>query len=327
MTPSQSRILSLCTNLQPSGKAGTWLCSCPLLDRHQHGDRNRSATVRLLNGGDLHIHCFVCRQEMGRLEYFTAVCWSFQVKPLDWSGTEQKPSSYPGSRSGGWQEHDLSKRTIERTYNYHDATGRLLYQCVRYGDGLQPKFHYRRPAREVEPTSVRVTTDRDGRWVWDANCGEWQNGMGEIVPADKHECLYRLPDVLGKPAATVLICEGEKDADTLSGLGLVSTCNPHGAGNFKHHLAADLSGRRCVVFEDNDEPGRRHVQSVAGCLVMAGAASVRIVTFHELEPKADVTDWILSMPAGWNQNQIRQAVVDRCRLAPEWVNTGLKRAA
>lgn len=299
----------------PSGKPDHWLCRCPLVDRHRNGDRRMSASLRIV-GGDLQIRCFRCSQEMGRKDYFRLVCWVLKVSPIDWMAAERRQS---GSNVGACGKRlNMATRPIEKTYDYRDATGRLLYQCVRYSDTLQPKFHYRRPARQTESPGVRVTKDEAGKsWVWDANCGEWQNGLGEIVPESRHECLYRLPEILKSSTQPVLIAEGEKDADNLAGLGFVATTNPHGACNFKYHLAAELSGRRCVLFEDNDESGRRHVAQVSGMLIGAGAASIRIVTFRDMPEKSDVTDWLLSLQDGDNKS-LRAAVIQRVKESREW---------
>ena len=130
------------------------------------------------------------------------------------------------------------------------------------------KFLQRKP----DPTTP-------GGWIWSVK-GE------RLVP-------YRLPELLSAdPAATVYICEGERDVDTAIGLGLVATCNPMGAGKFSAvaELAANLlRGRLVVVVADADEPGRRHAADVQRSL--AGAAkSVRVVECPDSHK--DLSDWV-----------------------------------
>jgi hypothetical protein len=77
---------------------------------------------------------------------------------------------------------------IVKTHDYKDENGVLLYQVCRY----EPKaFRQRRP-------------DGNGGWVW---------------AAGDRRVLYRLPDLLRYPDATVFFTEGEKDADRIAELG------------------------------------------------------------------------------------------------------------
>ena len=117
---------------------------------------------------------------------------------------------------------------IVAAYNYTDEGGVLRYQTVRF----KPKeFKQRRP------------DGKDG-WIWNLK------GVRLL--------LYRLPELLKRNSETVLICEGEKDADALLDLGLLATCNPMGAGKWREEYAVELQGRRIVVIPDNDPPADEH---------------------------------------------------------------------
>lgn len=159
---------------------------------------------------------------------------------------------------------DLAERrngdsSIVATYDYHDADGELIYQVVR----LVPKsFRQRRP-------------DGAGGWVWR------MTGVTRV--------LYHLPAVTAAAAAgdEVWVVEGEKDADRLTALGVVATCNSGGAGKFTLEQAEALKGARVSVIADNDDPGRDHAAEVAFYAASAGAASVR--TLQPIAGK-DVSD-------------------------------------
>ena len=85
-----------------------------------------------------------------------------------------------------------SNQKIIAAYDYKDATGKLLYQVVRF----EPKvFRHRQP---------------DGKGGW-------------IYKGSEQRVLYRLPDLLKYPDATIFVCEGEKDADRLASLGYCAT--------------------------------------------------------------------------------------------------------
>jgi 5S rRNA maturation endonuclease (ribonuclease M5) len=77
--------------------------------------------------------------------------------------------------------------------------------------------------------------------------------------------LYRLPDVIAEAQAggTILVVEGEKDADNLAAIGAVATCNVGGAGKWSDDYTASLRGAsEVVVIADRDDPGRKHAEAV-----------------------------------------------------------------
>jgi hypothetical protein len=155
-------------------------------------------------------------------------------------------------------------RMISKTYDYIDEAGCLRYQTVRY----DPKdFQQRQPSGP-------------GQWVWNLR------GVERV--------LYRLPQLVNAdPKETVWIVEGEKDADALHNLGLVSTTNVGGAGQWWASYNAWLRGRKVVLLPDNDDKGRKHMHKVAAHLVGV-AASVRRLELPNLPDRGDVSDWLAS---------------------------------
>ncbi len=102
---------------------------------------------------------------------------------------------------------------------------------------------------------------RDGGWEW-----------GSPPPQDRP--LYLLPTVLAQVAkgGTVYVVEGEKDVETLEGLGAVATTNPGGAGKWLPHHTECLAGATVVVIADKDEVGVDHALHVARELRATGSA-------------------------------------------------------
>jgi hypothetical protein len=91
---------------------------------------------------------------------------------------------------------------IRRTYPYHDETGELLFEVVRFDiekkDGKDDRFSQRQP-------------DGKGGWIWKTK------GVRRV--------LYRLPELIEglSQDRPILMCEGEHDADTARNLGYVAT--------------------------------------------------------------------------------------------------------
>jgi putative DNA primase/helicase len=152
---------------------------------------------------------------------------------------------------------------IERTYDYVDERGVLLYQVVRF----KPKaFRPRRP-------------DGQGGWIWNL----------EDVP---RRVLYRLPALAESPR--VYLCEGEKDVDALAAWGLPATTTHGGAAQWRSEYVEQLKAlavEELVAFPDNDEAGAEYVSKAsAGC--RAAGLRVKIARLAGLAHKGDVSDWI-----------------------------------
>ena len=131
---------------------------------------------------------------------------------IDWLAIEKKiaPAEAMQQLGGGFNGANppATRPQIIAMYDYTDEAGKLLFQCVRY----EPKdFRQRRP-------------DGKGGSIWNLQ------GVERV--------LYRLPQVIA--AQTVVITEGEKDADNLAKLGFTTTTNCGGAKKWREEYS-----RRC----------------------------------------------------------------------------------
>ncbi len=189
-----------------------------------------------------------------------------------------KPEQRPKKRRHG---------QVEDVYNYTDATGKLLYQVVRY----EPK-DFRQRRRDPKNADA---------WLWNLR------GVSRV--------LYRLPDVYEAALMgdDVFLAEGEKDCDALASLGLCATCNPGGATKWKQGFTEPLIGANVIILPDRDGTGRQHAALVAGAL-KDKAESVRVV---ELPDRAghnvkDPADWIA---AGGTAEELKEII----SAAPPWL--------
>jgi hypothetical protein len=145
---------------------------------------------------------------------------------------------------------------IQTTYPYHHADGSLAYEVVRF---IPKNFRPRMP---------------DG--TYGLACGR---------------ILYRLPDILTRKADNfVWVCEGEKDADTLSSYGLVATT----AGAAKAWAATDTTPLHgawgIVVLPDCDDAGAYFADAVARDLV-GHTRTIQIINLGGADGY-DVTDYL-----------------------------------
>ncbi len=172
----------------------------------------------------------------------------------------------------------------ENVYRYENETGTLLYEKLR---DANKNFPFRRP-------------DGNGGFIYDLN--------------DTPRVIYHLPSIIAEHQAenprTVFITEGEKDADNLTALGLVST-TAGSSSDWKSEFAPMFAGLQVVVCEDNDSPGRKCAARI--CRDLSGiAASVRLLTFRDQRKRFDISDWL---DAGSDRDQILAQV----KGLPEWV--------
>ncbi len=174
----------------------------------------------------------------------------------------------PWTRGDGWQ--------AVAYYEYRGADDRLLCEKVRFerkaANGEHQKtFAIRRPDPE-RPGAIRYD-------------------------AGDERAIYRLPEVIaardGREADGMLVfTEGEKDADRLAALGLVTTTHFASSPTFTSQDLNALRGfRQAAVLEDNDAPGRKHALKVATQLRTV-IDDVRIVSFPELPEHGDVSDYL-----------------------------------
>lgn len=89
-------------------------------------------------------------------------------------------------------------------------------------------------------------------------------------------------------AEPVVLCEGEKDADAAHAAGLNALGTVCGAGTIPCDEALSvLAGRHVVLWPDNDDGGRTHMQRIAGRIK---AASIRVASDAAAPPKGGAAD-------------------------------------
>jgi putative DNA primase/helicase len=141
-----------------------------------------------------------------------------------------------------------------------------------------------------EPVYRKVRYDNPKRFTWEAKDvkGEWKAGLNGAT-----RYLYRLPELISSAAERVWIPEGEKDAESLRGLGLTATTCGGAMDPWLPAFNKYLAGRDVVILTDADGPGWARGDVFAEAL-LAVAKSVRVISFVGvgLPDHSDVTDWL-----------------------------------
>jgi hypothetical protein len=189
-----------------------------------------------------------------------------------------------------WYEPKQKSATgakVATVYPYTDETGELLYEVVRRLDASGKKtFRQRR-------------LGSDGKYTYSVE------GTRRV--------LYQLDAIQGQKS--VAIVEGEKDADRLTGAGILATTNSGGAGKWTDEHSSQLKAagvRSAFILGDNDPAGREHVATVEKSCRKYGLVTWT-VNLPGLAPKGDVSDWL---DAGHSVDEIRELVQDHAGLPP-----------
>lgn len=220
-----------------------------------HDDRKPSLSVSNGDDGKILVHCHTGCDQMAVVDQLKAMELWPEAQRVEWM-------LRPASAAVNGSSKSSAPQRILAVYDYYDENGELLFQVIRK-EGKS--FPGRRPT---------------GANSWAYNL----DGVRRI--------LYRLPEIIqASPSRTVFIVEGEKDVDCLRGLGLLATCNPHGAGKWLESFNSALAGRSVAIIPDNDKSGISHAHQVAAHL-FGIAATVKIIDLPGVAKKGDVSDWL-----------------------------------
>jgi len=203
---------------------------------------------------------------------------------------------------------------IVKTYDYTDRDGALLYQVCRLQkklpDGTWAK---NKDGKGTWKTFFQRRPDGAGKWIWSLSAGEFMRKPGgdwrvydgkkfeegmetRLFDAGAEHTIYRHPEIEIAIAEgrTILITEGEKDAETAVVLGFCGTTNSSGSKHWKDYHSACFRGADVLICLDNDAAGDRADELAKS---MRGIARrIRVLDFAKVvdgfPEKKDITDWV-----------------------------------
>jgi hypothetical protein len=259
MTPLETLLAKL-----PGAKKASngWSARCPA-----HDDRRESLSIAQGDDGTALVKCHAgCHTSAILAVLGLKMADLFPPKAGPTPTRNGKPT--PGGRTFAKAKDavdELERRHGKRSalWTYQDAQGEPVGVVVRWD---------RPDGKDIRP----VARHADG----------WRIGaMPDPRP------LYALPDLA--TARRVVVVEGEKAADAAGGMGFVATTS---AGGSQAAAKADwrpLAGKEVWIIPDNDPPGRKYADIVAGILAkLTPAPTVRVVEMSDLPNGGDIVDWI-----------------------------------
>lgn len=181
--------------------------------------------------------------------------------------------------SRGWKFYDA--------YDYVSPTGVVLYQMRRYHHSLVPKLKKFVAIRPDNSAGVHCDPDEVVRWLV---------GNGGL------SVIYNWREITMLKDDVVHVFEGEKNAKRGISLGLLGTTV---AGQTWTETAAEaLRGRDVIIYQDNDEPGRKNTFNAVEALTDL-AKTIRVVRLPGLAHKNDFSDW---MDAGHTLEELEAVI-------------------
>ena len=231
-------------------KDNSFQCKCPV-----HHDHTASMTVSKGKKGIL-IHCHAGCETKSILE---AVGLRESDLFYDSNVTKVKQD---------WKdrlEHSKKKKIVE-IYDYVDQGGKYLYSKIRFEKDENGK-------KEM----LYGVLNKEKDW--------FQYGL-----KGKHKTLYNLPEIREAAAQkrTIYYVEGEKDVETLRGLGLIAT-TAGSSGDWRRFFSKYFSGIDVVLLPDNDEAGEKLTTRIISDLIGV-VNSIKVVKTSERD-HGDVTDY------------------------------------
>lgn len=182
---------------------------------------------------------------------------------------------------------------FEALHEYTDHNGNSLYWRIRL----------KHP--ETGDKWIRPMTLIDGKYL-----------LRE--PNQEHgKVLYRLHDLIQQPLRTVIICEGEKCADVLNGLGLLATTTGSAQSTSKIDWMP-LAKRNLIIWPDNDSSGQQYAQTIIEQLKPLDC-NIKLVdiTKLNLKEKGDVVDWLNVHPEATTADIMALPLLDLPELTQE----------
>jgi hypothetical protein len=246
-----------------------------------------------------------------------------------------------GDKSGQWIDHATGEKGGDLISLYAAAEGLdLKSDFLRIMDDLEgmlglsqtpPKATLRRIAREAhkdeapklqeglpapsmtwyyhdEVSGLIATVDRFDKENGSKTYRPWDAAVGRYaMPAIRP--LYNIPGIiLSEP---VVLVEGEKCADVLIQLGWAATTAMGGArAPLDRTDWGPISGKRIIVWADNDIPGQQWEKSVSEYLANLGCTVTKVKIPSSSPHKWDVADAIKQENGAALARQLLQEAVD-----------------
>lgn len=238
-----------------------WTSRCPA-----HKDRNPSLSVSVGDGGRI-IAC--CHAGCSIESIATAIGWT--VRDL-----------FPAEENASMNRRPRSPRKAKRAFRSADAAAGALLQTTELRGATITKYAYS-DNFTVARFDFEDGRDKGFRPIHKAGSGWVIGDPPGLLPLF---CIDKVSECV-----TVYVVEGERCAHAGWNINLPTVTSAHGSHSPHRSDWSPLAGKSVVILSDNDDPGRRYAETVAGILHELDC-SVKIVSLPGLLEGGDIVDFI-----------------------------------
>lgn len=238
-------------------------------------------------------------------------CWGGIYPGSEWAICTRIASRHAAGHSGGWShliDGDCSCRAVHGSHApirlsspQRDRINHVGPLLVSERGERGGKITYRLIGPSGEHIANHVRIDRtDGSKEMYYTLPDGTNGLGGRAQTSLP--LYGVHELIPE-AGSVVVTEGEKARDALASRGVLSVGTACGAGavskdgKLSPRLPDDeslrplLSVPSAVLWPDNDEVGRAHMEVIGSALLRLGHQDVRLVEWPDAPKKGDAADF------------------------------------
>lgn len=264
------QFLSLFSNVKKADKTGQYYADCPICDRQKHG---RHASI-LFKENKILVNCWKCKTE-GRRSADLIAPFGLQMSDL-------------------FTDEGGSNVIVPQATHMQPKQETTQKQAENHGNIIERREHiYKTPTGEIFGKKL-IMKFADGHkacgWMRYDN-GQYQKGLnGRQAP------IYNADAV--QQSSSVIIAEGEKDADTLCKMGYCGTTLAYGGNQSRwtEELAAAFRHKRIFIINDNDITGHKYIETLVNGLVISNTDLITVIPITRLwkdaPKKADITDYV-----------------------------------
>lgn len=202
----------------------------------------------------------------------------FKKETGPWAGYHCLTSGHPEPPAPNykWHAEESIKKPFEKDWDFHNKKGVVVFKVARFRDSS---------GKVDKPFSL------------------WQNGdvikwRSINIPGKKP--LYNLPDLMDRQSFSVLLTEGQKNAEDSKLIlknDFVTTCV---YGNLKDVDFEPLRGRRVYIWADPDSTGAKKASKLKEILLSIDC-EVHLVRSPKNREKFDISD---AINEGWTGSQL-----------------------
>lgn len=272
MNLSPEAIARALGNGKESKVADGWVTTCPA-----HNDGKASLSIRAPHGKILFKCHAGCTQQQVMDSLVERDLWPKKTAQDSWKPIRPVPKEVNLPIEVNHSKHGKPRRS----WTYREMDGQVI--------GLIHRFEKTNSEGKVDKTLIPMSycySDKGARaWMWKS--------------FDKPRPFYNLPLFKNKDLP-VIVFEGEKTADAGQEKfkdKYICTCWPGGAAAVKYADAAQLKGRKIILWPDADEPGLKAMSELAEILIHQGDSPTMVDIPEGLPEGWDVAD---EVPEGFS---------------------------